>query len=215
MLKAGKEPPFFESAEFLATAILPGGIGNDAFVRFVADLPEELGRDVEVLLALDLLRSEKTLHASKLSGAIQRSPYEAQNVLQRLAEDRYAILEPTRSTSRKPFPSYRLRSGSVAALDRALSYQRRTSDEIDAKAVAHIREYGYITNRTLQRIFDIHVYAARDMLADLRSRGLIEKIGDARGGPNVRYGRGPRFPKSATTRRQARDQKAKAPSSDA
>ncbi|MHB1614177.1 MAG: hypothetical protein ACYCYA_07610 [Actinomycetes bacterium] len=30
-----------------------------------------------------------------------------------------------------------------------------------------------------------------DALAVLRSRGLLEKIGDARGGPGVRYGPGP------------------------
>lgn len=58
-------------------------------------------------------------------------------------------------------------------------------------------KYGSVSNRTLQRMFDIHVYAARDMLADLRKRGLIAKIGDAQGGKAVRYGPGPNFPIAA------------------
>jgi len=60
--------------------------------------------------------------------------------------------------------------------------------------IEHVREYGFVTNRTIQRLFDISVYAARNMLAEMRGRGLLEKIGEARGGPGVRYGPGPGFP---------------------
>jgi ATP-dependent DNA helicase RecG len=67
-------------------------------------------------------------------------------------------------------------------------------DDIDAKVVEHIEEYGFVTNKSLQRLVDIHLYAARTMLADLRERGIVEKIGEARGGPGVRYGPGSRFP---------------------
>lgn len=115
-------------------------------------------------------------------------------MLAKLADEAIGILEPTRSTARKPFPSYGLRSAPLAALGRAVSYRRRTVDQIDAKVIEHVREYGFVTNRTLQRIFDIHVFAARDLLNDLRARGILEKIGDARGGPRVKYVPGPRFP---------------------
>ena len=87
-----------------------------------------------------------------------------------------------------------------------MTYQRRSPDAVDAKVIAHIQEYGFITNRTLQRLFDIHVYAARDMLSDLRRRGVVEKIGDARGGPNVRYGQGTRFHESAGAGSPRKDQ---------
>ena len=190
MLRVGKRPPLFEDSGFRVQAVLPGGIGNDAFVRFVLDLPEELSRDVEALLALDFLRDEKTIDAQELAEITQRAPNDAQTVLSRLADEHLGLLEPTRGSARKPAPRYRLRSQSLASLGRALTYQRRTSDEVDAKVVAHVNEYGYITNRTLQRLFDIHVYAARDMLSDLRTRGILAKIGDARGGRNVRYGPG-------------------------
>lgn len=48
----------------------------------------------------------------------------------------------------------------------------------------------------LQRLFDRDLYAARNMLHDLRERGLLEKLGTARGGTGVRYGPGPKFPAS-------------------
>jgi len=66
---------------------------------------------------------------------------------------------------------------------------------MDEKVIEHVREYGFVTNRTLQRLFDRDLYAARNLLYDLRERGLLEKIGTARGGPGVRYGPGPKFPK--------------------
>lgn len=195
MLRAGKEPPRIEEDPGVAVrALLPGGIGNDAFVRFVRELPESLSGDVEVLITLSLLRTSETIDAAVLAAAIQRTTPEAQDVLSRLADDRYGLLEATRRTLRKPYPSYRLRNDPLAALARAVTYRRFTLDEIDAKVVEHVSEYGFITNRTLQRLFDRDLYAARNMLTDLRQRKILEKQGSARGGRGVRYGPGSRFP---------------------
>jgi ATP-dependent DNA helicase RecG len=194
MLSAGKEPPSIEDSGLHVRAVLEGGIGNDAFVRFVHSLPEALARDLDVLLALALLRNRASLDAPRLAAVNQRSTAEAQQVLVRLADPRIGLLEPTRRTVRKAFPSYRLRSAALAELAHAVTYRRRTLDDTDAKVVAHIDEYGFVTNKTLQRLFDVHVYTARNMLADLRARGIVEKIGEARGGPGVRYGPGTDFP---------------------
>jgi ATP-dependent DNA helicase RecG len=198
MLRAGKPPPRIEDSESLVRASLSGGIGNDAFIRFVRDLPSGLGGDVDVLICLSLLRDSTSIDASRLAEAIQRSPIEAEEVLTRLADDDPGLLEPTRRTIRKPFPAYRLRNKPLAELARAVSYRRRTLDEIDAKVVEHVEEYGVVTNKTLQRLFDLNVYAARNMLTDLRDRGLLRKIGDARGGTGVKYGPGKKFPKKRT-----------------
>jgi len=81
-------------------------------------------------------------------------------------------------------------------MSRAVAYRRRGVDDIDGKIIEHVREYGSVSNRTVQRTFDLHVFAARDLISDLRSRGILAKIGEAKGGPNVRYGPGPKFPKS-------------------
>lgn len=125
----------------------------------------------------------------------QRTPAEAQDVLARLADGERGLLEPTRRTLRKPFPAYRLRNEPLAALARAVTYRRRTIDQIDEKVIEHIQEYGFVTNRTIQRLFDRELYAARNLLNDLRDRGILEKVGSARGGPGVKYGPGPKFPK--------------------
>lgn len=186
MLRSGKEPPTFQAEEVLVRAVLEGGQGNKSFVRYVADLPDGLGRDVDVLLALSALRQRRTIDAIRLADVIQRSPAEAQRILQRMTDERVA--EPTRRTAQHPTPTYRLRPEAVAGLARALRYHRRQLDGSDDKVLEHIREYGYVTNRTVQRLFDVDVYRARNLLADLRTRGLIAKIGDARGGPGVRYG---------------------------
>lgn len=195
MLRLGKTPPVFEDTGLLARGILSGGMGNDAFARFVSDLPSELSGDVEVLLILSMLRERPSVDAKRAADVIQRNVLQAQDVLSRLAESRGALLEPTRSSVRKQFPVYRLRPDPLAALARAVAYRRRTVDQIDEKVIEHLREYGFVTNRTLQRMFDMHVFAARNLLTDLRDRGLVDKIGDARGGPGVRYGPGPQFPK--------------------
>lgn len=186
MLRSGKEPPRFRSADQLVQATLVGGPGNKSFVRFVADLPDPLERDVDVLLALSVLRRKRTVDAPALAGAIQRPPADAQQVLQRMTEAH--ITEPTRRSAHHPFPIYRLHPDAIAGLGRALTYHRRQLDAADDKVLEHIREYGYITNRTVQRMFDVDVYRARNLLADMRARGLIAKIGEARGGPGVRYG---------------------------
>lgn len=196
MLRIGKEPPEIADDGLSVRATLPGGIGNDAFVRFVRDLPESMSGDVEVLMTLALLRRSSTIDAPRVAEAIQRSPIEAQDVLARMSDSDVALLEPTRRTVRKPFPSYRLRHEPLVALARAVSYRRRTIDQIDEKVIEHVQEYGFVTNRTLQRLFDRDIYAARNLLNDLRDRGLLEKLGTARGGPGVKYGPGPKFPKS-------------------
>lgn len=192
MLRVGKEPPSFVDTGTLVRAVLGGGIGNDSFVRFLSDLDPAIARDVDVLLALSALRRSTSIDGAKLAATIQRPVVEAQEVLARMADRQ--LLEATRRTVTKPFPTYRLRSQVVAALSRAVAYRLRQPDDTDHKVIEHIREYGSVSNRTLQRMFDLHVYAARDLLADLRKRGVVAKIGDAQGGKAVRYGPGPHFP---------------------
>ncbi|MFC0862240.1 ATP-binding protein [Sphaerimonospora cavernae] len=162
MLRAGKEPPTFEDSGTLVRATLSGGIGNDAFVRFVGELPARAGRDVNVLLALSYLRGRSTIDATRLAAVIQRPVAETQDVLSAMADDS-GLLEATRRTARRSFPTYRLRPETVTAMSRAVSYRSRSVDGMDQKVTDHVREYGFVTNRTIQRLFDIQVYAARDL----------------------------------------------------
>lgn len=177
----------------LVRATLVGGAGNDAFVRFVNDLPGPAARDVNVLLTLSALRQHTSIGAARLGSVLQRSTAEAQDVLANMDRE-LDLIEATRRTARNPYPNYRLRSDVLAAMSRAVTYHRSGADDMDQKIIDHVREYGSISNRTLQRMFDIHVFAARDLITDLRIRGILTKIGDARGGTNVRYGPGDQFP---------------------
>ncbi|MEV2273422.1 ATP-binding protein [Nonomuraea africana] len=94
MLRIGKEPPAFDDSGTMVRATLVGGIGNDAFVRFVNELPLRVGRDVNVLLALSHLRRRRSIDASHLGTLIQRPPVEAQQVLASMAGER--LIEPSR-----------------------------------------------------------------------------------------------------------------------
>lgn len=192
MLRSGKEPPVFEDIGTLVRVYLPGGAGNDSFVRFVSVMPDELAGDVDVLLIFSWLRTHRTVDATLAAALIQRTVPESQRVLKRLADA--GFIDPNRKTAARALPTYRLKSETIAAMSRAVAYGRRGTDDIDSKVIEHVREYDFVTNRTLQRLFDINVYGARDLIADLRARGVLEKIGEARGGPGVRYGRGTKFP---------------------
>lgn len=194
MLRSGKEPPRFFDDGLLVRAMMTGGIGNDAFTRFIADLPANLAMDVEVLLVLASFRSARNLDAVAVARVVQRSPHEAEQLLRRLADDEVGLIEPSKRTSRALYPKYHLRSSTLARLRRALRYAVVDIDEADRKVIEHIKEFGYITNPTLRRMFDLHVFAARDMLNDLRRRSIIQKLGEARGGRGVRYGPGSDFP---------------------
>lgn len=203
MLRAGKQPPTFRDHGTRVEATLPGGSGNDAFARFVTnDLDTELARDLESLLALDLLRERRSINAEILAPRIQRSPSEAQRTMQLLTER--GLVAPSKRTANKAYPSYSLRSETVALMGRSVTYRRPGTESADQKVVAHVNEYGFITNQTLRRLFDLGMYPARDMLRDLQSRGVLHKLDGQTGGPGVRYGPGPSFPPPGQGRRRPR-----------
>lgn len=155
MLRSGKEPPEFDDLGTLVRVMLPGGMGNDSFVRFLSTLPEELAGNVDVLLVLSRLRYSRTVDAGVVAGVIQRSVTEAQRVLNRLAE--FGAIEASKRTATKAAPTYRLRSDTIAVMSRAVTYRHRGAGDADQKVVEHIREYGFMTNRTIQRLFDVSV----------------------------------------------------------
>jgi ATP-dependent DNA helicase RecG len=201
LLRAGKAPPTILDDGFHVRVLVPGGTGNDSFARFVADLDEALARDVEVLLALSYLRERRNLNAPTLGALAQRSSSEAQAVLDRLAHA--ALVEPSRRTASKAFPTYGISATALASLGRAVRYHFRQTDDVDRKVIAQVAEYGHVTNQTLRRLFDLDVNRARDLLRDLQQRGLVKKLDKARGGPGIRYGPGRRFPPSERPRRRA------------
>jgi ATP-dependent DNA helicase RecG len=201
MIRSGRDIPRIESSLDRVRVTLVGGAPNTQIARYAAQLPEHERDDTDTMLILFRLCSERTVTAEKLAPLLQKTVEESETSLRRLASEELGLLEPTRQTVRKALPTYRLRGEALRALGSAVSYQRRTVDELDRKVIAHVREYGKVTNRTVQNLFDVGVQRARDILRDLVQRQVLLKISEQERGPGVEYGPGPRFPDSKTRAR--------------
>lgn len=207
MIAAGREIPVIESTAEHVRVVFFGGAANTQIARFMAQLPEQERDDTDTMLVLYRLCRTRTVTASDLAPIVQKSIDEAETALRRLSGEDIAILEPTRATARRAHPAYRLRGDVLRALGSAVPYQRRTIDEIDRKVIAHIREYGKVTNKTIQNLFDVGVQRARDVLADMVGRGIIVKTSPHERGPGVEYGPGAKFPARKRRQRGARGAK--------
>lgn len=206
MIRAGQDLPVIEEGVDYVRVVLSGGAPRTSISRFVAQLPTEERDDTDAMLVLFTLCQRRTVTAGDMSSILQKGLAETDLVLRRLAQDAPGILEATRESQRAKKRQYRLRGDALKALGAAVRYHRRTTDEVDRKVIAHIHEYDKITNRTLQNLFDIDVWRARDILADLQHRAVIVRTSEAARGPNVEYGRGPKFPRQRARRSRGSDQ---------
>jgi ATP-dependent DNA helicase RecG len=200
MVRSGRTIPIVrvldgENSETIVE--FPGGPANIRLAKFVAELPEAERSDTDALLIAHLLCTRRSTTAKDVAAIIQREPTEAEAVLRRLAHGDAAMIEPTAGTASRAFPNYRFTSASLAALGPAVAYSRRNASETDRKVIDHVREYDTINNSTLQRLFDIDVYKARDLLRDLVGREVLVRVSAQTRGVAVKYGPGPRFPQKA------------------
>jgi ATP-dependent DNA helicase RecG len=200
MIRSGRALPRFEAAPDHVRVTLVGGAPNTHVARFVAALSEDERDDTDTMLILFRLCAQRTVDAEGLAPFLQKTVDEAESTLRRLASDGVQLLEPTRQTVRRARPSYRLRSDPLKALGPAVAYQRRSVDETDRKIIAHVREYGKVTNKTVQNLFDVGIPRARDILRDLVEREILIKEPGQERGPGVAYVKGSRFP--TTTKRR-------------
>jgi len=202
LLSSGKDVPVIDAEIDRVRVTFIGRSRSARVPAYVAQLPKAEREDVDTLLVLTTLCEQRTVDASVLAPLLQKPPHSAQIALERLAGDSVAMLEPTRGTVRRSQPKYRLREEALQALGPAVGYHhRRAIDEFDRKAIAHVREYGRITNKTVRNIFTVDVYRARTILADLVNRGVLVKTSEAERGPGVEYGPGPKFPATTRSRR--------------
>lgn len=202
LLSSGKDIPVID-AEFDRVRVTFVGRSRSARIpAFIAQLPKAEREDVDTLLVLATLCEQRTVDASTLASRLQKPPHSAQIVLERLAGEAVAMIEPTRGTVRRTQPKYRLREEALQDLGPAVAYHhRRAVDEFDRKVIAHVQEYGRITNKTVRNIFSVDVYRARTILADLVGREVLVKTSEAERGPGVEYGPGPKFPQTKGRRR--------------
>jgi ATP-dependent DNA helicase RecG len=76
---------------------------------------------------------------------------------------------------------------------------------VDRKVIDHVREYETINSATVQRLFDVDGYQARDLLQDLVGREILVRTSQQRRGPAVKYGAGPQFPSGRRKRPTSSD----------
>lgn len=197
MVRSGRATPtvrVFEGELIETDVYFQGGPANVRLAKFVAELPDTERSDTDSLLITHMLCQKKSITAKQVAQVIQRGPDEAETVLRRLAHGDACMIEPTAGTANRHHPNYRFTSASLAALGPAVTYSRRAGSETDRKVVDHIREYDTINNATLQRLFDIDVYKARDLLRELVGREILVKVSEQSRGVAVKYGPGAKFP---------------------
>ncbi|MGW2468469.1 RNA-binding domain-containing protein [Streptomyces bauhiniae] len=207
MIRSGRDVPTISEDAEQVSVLFRGAAPNTRIAKFLASLPEDEQDDTDALLIIRTLCNKRTVKAVEIANVIQRTEEEAQAALLRLSVEPLNILEPSRGTMRHTFPAYRLRGEVVARLGSAVSYHSRAVDDIEKKIIEHIVDYGEVNNRTIQRLFDVDVYQARDILRDLVGREVITRTSEQTRGTAVRYGPGPSFPKARKSRpRKARPQ---------
>ncbi|MBL7488215.1 putative DNA binding domain-containing protein [Frankia sp. AgB1.9] len=200
MVRAGHTPPVFNSGGGSVRVVLDGGAPVARVSAMIASLPSEIQDDTDAILIIHHLRSHATIDATTIAPILQKSVEESAEALRRLSDDAYDLLEPARETRRFRLPTYRFRERIRVELGTVLPYHRNTADETERRIVAHLREYGTISNQTVQNLLLIGVQRASVILRSLAERGIIQRTENSpTRGPGVRYEPGPHFP----TRRRA------------
>lgn len=194
MARIGKPLPQVRGNNDEVVIVLEGSAPNIHVARLVADLPNEVQVDTDSLLILMRLCEKKSVTASEIAILVQREREYSEKVLRRLSDPSIDLIEPTTGTRNRKFPSYRLRGAALARLGSAVAYHVRSVAESDRKVIEHVRDFESINNSALQRMFDIDVYTARDILKDLTTRNILVRTSEQSRGVSVRYGPGIAFP---------------------
>ena len=153
MIEAGGDPPTFVEIEGeTAVRVRLNAAGNTEIARFVAQLPTDGDgeHEIDVLMVLHSICRKRTLDANDLAPLTQRTTTEAQTLLERMTRAPWLLIEPTRQTVNNRLPKYRLTNESLQQLGNAVHYHRRSADDIDRKVLAHVEEYGRVTNQTVR-----------------------------------------------------------------
>lgn len=197
MARSGRPLPEIASEPDRVDVRFRGVPPNTHVARVVAELPDQLKDDTDTLLILMTLCSKKSVTAQQIAPIIQRSTVDAEAALRQASQPDVELIEPTPGTRTRRFPNYRFRGDVLARLGPAVTYHSRTSSERDNKIIEHVREYQSVNNGTIQRLFDIDVYGARDILKDLVGREILTRVSTQTRGKAVKYGPGPKFPNKA------------------
>lgn len=201
MIRTGRLAPRIVADDFSVEVIFTSGAPNHAFAAYVSGLPLALRENVNVLLVLNVLCSRAALTTTHAGELLQIGQDEAIRVLEWMSSPPAPLLEPTGRSSQQR-GSWRLLASVQAGLGTAIRYRTRSRGG-DERIVAHVREYGWVTNKTVRNLFNLDVQQARALLSDLRDRLVLVKDPDGPDrGPGIRYLPGPSFPQGIGARRR-------------
>lgn len=195
MIRSGHEPPAFIASPHSVRLALPGGPPTAQVARIVAALPKEVRDDTDAVLIVHYLLTHAKVTADGLAPIIQKPVDEARRALRTLAHDQYDLLESTRATAAHRNPTFRFREGPRAELGTLLPYHRQAQDSTDRQIVAHVREYGTVSNETVRNLCQVKAVRASQILRSLVDRDILVRTADSPArGRGVRYQKGARFP---------------------
>lgn len=184
-VRVGQQVPGIRAHEYSVEVYFTSGAPNRAFAGYVATLPRALRDNVDAMLTLVHLCQRPTLGLADGAGLLQLSESEAKDRLDALATDSDALIE--RDGDARRGVRWRLRPSVASALGTAVQHRAR-ADSARPRVEAHLREYGWITNKTIRNMFDLDVQQATQILNDLRAANVVIKdpAGPQRG-PSIRW----------------------------
>lgn len=184
-VRVGQQVPGIRADEFSVEVYFTSGAPNRAFAGFVATLPRERRENVDVMLSLVHLCQRPTLILSDAARLLQVTEAEARDRLEALAAGTDALIE--RDGDRRRGVRWRLRPSVASALGTAVQHRSRAGSA-RPRVEAHLKEYGWITNRTIRNMFDLDVQQATQLLNELRAANVVLKDPDGpQRGPSIRW----------------------------
>lgn len=184
-VRVGQQVPGIRADEFSVEVYFTSGAPNRAFAGFVAELPRELRQNVDVMLSLVNLCQRPTMTLADASRILQVSQAEARDRVDALAAGPDALVE--RDGDKRRGVRWRLRPSIASALGTAVQHRSR-ADSARPRVEAHLKEYGWITNKTIRNMFDLDVQQATQVLNELRSANVVVKDPDGpQRGPSIRW----------------------------
>ena len=184
-VRVGQQVPGIRADEFSVEVFFTSGAPNRAFAGFVASLPRALRENVDAMLVLLHLCQRPTLRLADGARLLQVSENEARDRLDGLVGGSDALIE--RDGDARRGVRWRLRAPVASALGTAVQHRAR-ADSARPRVEAHLKEYGWITNKTIRNMFDLDVQQATQLLNELRAINVVIKdpAGPQRG-PSIRW----------------------------
>lgn len=137
------------------------------------------------MLSLVHLCQRPTLTLAEAGRLLQVSDVEAKDRLDALGVGSDALIERDGDARRRV--RWRLRPSVASALGTAVQHRAR-ADSARPRVEAHLKEYGWITNKTLRNMFGLDVQQATQILNELRAANVLVKDPDGpKRGPSIRW----------------------------